>query len=434
MEKVGHHYQKSTLENGVRVVTERIPGSRSVSIGVLVEAGSIDDEAQKSGLAHLTEHMLFQGTGSRSASEIARQMDLGGGLIGGFTTRDYTCYTATVLDDYYTYTLELFGDLLLNSTFPVENLSREKEAILNEIAAGYDNPRERLHERLVGHVWSGKPLGQSITGQPATVKGLSREDLIFFVHTAYLPDRIIVAAAGNVDHDDFVAQVRDGFWRMLGDGLPRQTLLPAFNPGVVIEHHPVSQVYFSIGLPGLTYADPQRYSLYMLNSLLGGGISSRLYRRLREERGLVYDIGSEFFPYRDDGLFVIEGSTMPEYLMAVLAITLNEVRKLVLGEEPVDEEELWKTRLHLRGRHMVATESSHTVMSRLATQESYFKRYLSSEEVLAEIDRVDLAGINSFCQSQLKHALGHTAIAVVGPEAQHHYSVGSVNELLAGLQ
>ena len=434
MKNIGLKYQKTTLENGLRVVTEQIPGMRSVSIGFLIEAGSIDDEAEKSGLAHLTEHMLFQGTSSRSGRDIARQMDLGGGLIGGFTTRDYTCYTATVLDDYYTYILDLFGDLLLNSTFPSESLSREKEAILNEIAASYDDPRERLHERLVGHVWPGKPLGRSITGQPATVKTLNRDDLIYFVHTYYLPDRIIVAAAGNVDHVDFVAQVRDGFWRMLGDGLPHCSTPRSFNPGVAIEYHPVSQVYFAIGFQGVTYADPQRYCQYTLNSLLGGGISSRLYRRVREERGLVYDIGSEIFPYRDDGLFVVEGSTMPEYLMAVLSITLNEVRKLALGEEPIDEEELWKTKMHLRGRHMVATESSHTVMSRLATQESYFQRYLSSEEVLAEIDRIDVATITEFCCSNLKHSLEHPAIAIVGPEMQHHYNTGSVKELLEILQ
>jgi predicted Zn-dependent peptidase len=427
-------YHKTILENGLRVVTENIPGTRSVSIGFLIEAGPVDEAAEKSGLAHLTEHMLFQGTGSRSARDIAHQMDLGGGMIGGFTTRDYTCFTATVLDDYYPYTLDLFSDLLLNSTFPEENLRREKEAILNEIGSSYDQPGTRTHELLIENIWSGQPLGRSIAGQPATVKQLSREDLIYFVHSYYLPDHIIVAAAGNVDHADFVAQVRDGFWRMLGQRAARSLTAHRFNSSVAIENHPVSQVYFSIGMRGLPYNHPDRYAQYMLNSLLGGGISSRLYRRLREERGLVYAIGSEYLPYRDDGLLVIEGSTTAEYLMAVLSITLNEVVRLAGGEEPVSEEELWKTRMQLRGQHLVAAESSSTIMSRLAAQEFYFGRYLSTEEVLDGIERVELKPLNGFCQTRLWQSLPQVAIAIVGPEMSSNYGDVAVNELIDGLR
>jgi predicted Zn-dependent peptidase len=427
-------YQKSILENGLRVITENIPGTRSVSIGFLIEAGPVDEAADQSGLAHLTEHMLFQGTGSRSASEIAHQMDLGGGMIGGFTTRDYTCFTATVLDDYYPYTLDLFSDLLLNSTFPEESLRREKEAILNEIGASFDNPGTRSHELLVENIWPGQPLGRAIAGQPATVKKLSREDLIYFVHRNYLPDRMIVTAAGNLDHADFVAQVRDGFWRMLGQGARRSLTTHHFNSGVVIENHPVSQAYFSFGMQGLPYSHPDRYAQYMLNSLIGGGISSRLYRRLREERGLVYDISSEYLPYRDDGLLVIEGSTTPEYLMAVLSITLNEVLRLASGEEPVSEEEHWKTCMHLRGQHLIAAESSHTIMSRLATQELYFGKYLSTGQVLDGIERVELQSLNDFCRNQLGQALKQPAVAIVGPEMPAHYNDAALYELLDGLR
>ena len=160
----------------------------------------------------------------------------------------------------------------------------------------------------------------------------------------------------------------------------------------------------------------------MLNSLLGGGISSRLYRRLREERGLVYDIGSEYLPYRDDGLLLIEGSTTPEYLTAVLAIILNEAVKLAGGEEPVSEEELWRTRMHIRGQHLIAAESSSTIMSRLATQEFYFGRYLSTEEVLADIERVDGHTLNDFCHDKFLPALTNSALAIVGPEMSQHYN------------
>ena len=437
-------YKKTTLENGIRVVTETMPDVRSIAMGVLIEAGPRNEIPEQSGLAHLAEHVMFQGTSNRDAMEIARVIDVAGGQMGGFTTRDYTCYMATVLDDYRTYALGLLGDMLLNSIFPPENLEREKQAILREIATSRDLPNERAHALLKATAWSGHPLGRPISGRPETVKPLTREDVIYFVHEQYLPERMIIAAAGNVEHDDFVSQARDAFWRMLGQYDPALTFLPfwrrvkgdrpIFKSGIALEHMPVSQVYFSLGLRAHPYAHPDRYALHVISSLLGGGISSRLFRRIREERGLVYDINSEYHAYADDGLLLVEGSTAPEYIMQVLGLTLNELWKLLTGEDPIDEEELLKATMHIRGQHMIASENTNTRMSRLATQELYFGRYIPGEEVLKKIEAVDTRLLERIGNEALTGMPEQMTIAVIGPETPEHYNTTAIEEIVMGFQ
>jgi predicted Zn-dependent peptidase len=347
-----------------------------------------------------------------------------------------------VLDDYRTYALDLLGDILLNSIFPPENLEREKQAILREIATARDLPNERAHALLKASAWNGHALGRPISGRPETVKPLTREDVIYFVHEHYLPDRMIVAAAGNVAHDDFVALARDAFWRMLGQSdiaLPFIPLWrqakegrPIFRSGVELEHMPVSQVYFSLGLRAHPYAHPDRYALHVISSVLGGGISSRLFRKMREERGMVYDIRSAYHAYGDDGLLVVEGSTAPEYFIQVLGLTLAELCRLISGEDPIDEEELWKANMHIRGQHVIAAENTNTRMSRLATQELYFGRHIPGQEVLHHIESVDARALEGLSAGALTEALGRLTIAVVGPEASGLYNASAIEELVHG--
>jgi predicted Zn-dependent peptidase len=423
-------YRRSTLENGIRVVTEAMPAVRSLTLGILVQAGPRDERPEQSGLAHLTEHLLFQGTSTRDAHQIARFMDLAGGQFGGFTTRDYTCYAASVLDEHYPYALDLLGDLFLNATFPAESVEREKAAILCEMEASRDAPAERVHDCLKQAVWPDHALGRPLTGRPDTVRRLTREDVIYFFHKHYVPDQIIIAAAGRVDHDDFVAQAQDSFWRMLGQADPAPAAAPAHRAGVVLEHAPVSQAYFALGVPACPYAHPQRYGLHVLNSLLGGGVSSRLVCRLREERGLVYHIASDYLAYRDAGLLVVEGSTAPENLTAVLSLTLAELGRLAAGDEPVSEDELWRAGMHMRRQHLLAGEVTATRLSRLGTQELYFGRYLPAAEILAAIEAVDRPALERLAAEVLLPALPQATIAVVGPEAPDHYGPAALGALL----
>ncbi len=422
-------YRKSTLENGIRVVTETMSEHRSISMGILVDAGPFDEAPEQSGLAHLVEHAMFCGTSSRNATQIARLMDEAGGHLGAFTARDFTCYSATVLDDYFTYALDLLGDILLNSIFPPDSLEREKTAIFREIESASDMPSERAHDLLKAFTWSDHPLGRSIAGRAETITPLTREDVIYYVHEHYSPDRIIVAAAGNVDHEDFVAQVRDAFWRMIGNSLPIAKTPPVFHPGVVLENMPVSQVYFSLGIRACPYADPGRYGMHVLNNILGGGISSRLFRRVRESRGLVYHLSSEYHAYRDDGMLMVEGCAAPDSILQVLELVFDELWKLISANEPVDEEELWKAKMHLCGQHLISGENTSTRMNRLASQELYFGRYMPDEEILAQIDAIQPKKLRSLTDEVLHDAFSQTAVAVVGPEAPGHYQLLSIQRL-----
>lgn len=416
-------YQKSILENGIRVVTDSMPSVRSIAIGVIVDTGQSDQQLHENGVAHMVEHMMFQGTSSRDSLQIARFMDEAGGRIGGFTTRDYTCYTATVLDDYCTFAMDLLGDILLNSLFLSDDIEIEKKAILREIDAIYDMPAKRVDTLLKEHIWAGHRLGRPVAGKTETIHGMTREDIIYYFHTHYLPDRFIVAAAGNINHEDFVAQVRDAFWRMLGEAGPVPGVPLEYHPGVTVAHQPVSQAYFSIGIPAYSYAHPDRYGLHILNKILGDGISSRLFRCIREDQGLVYDIGSEYHAYRDGGLLVIEGSTQPELFQKVLRQTLFVISQLLTGWDPVQAEELHRAKNQIIGQHFIAAEDTNTRMSRLATQELYFGRRISTGEIAEKIGAVDVGCLENIAQQSLVKNLSRMAVAVVGPEVLDGYEV-----------
>ena len=244
---------------------------------------------------------------------------------------------------------------------------------------------------------------------------MSRRDVIYFVHEHYLPDRIIVSAAGNLIHEDFVAQVRDAYWRLIGQSRQIERTPPEYRSGLTLEYMPVSQSYFSMGIRARSYTDPDRYYMHILNNILGGGISSRLFRRLREEHGIVYHINSEYHAYRDDGMLVVEGCTAPEKILTVLEMIYDEIGRLTTAE-PIGEEELWKAKMHIRGQHLISGESTNIRMNRLAVQELYFGRHLLEEDIITAIDTVDIRKLQLFAEEFLHEALDQAAIAVVGPE------------------
>jgi predicted Zn-dependent peptidase len=422
-------YRKTTLDNGIRVITEEMPGVRSVAMGLVVEAGMRNDPCQKNGLAHLVEHLMFQGTYSRDSLQIAHFMDEAGGRIGGYTAREYTCYSATVLDDYRTFALDLLGDILLNSIFLSEDIEREKETILREIDAFYDLPDNRTDALLKSYTWAGHPLGRPITGKYDTVSGITRADIVDYVKTYYQPDRLIIAAAGSLEHEDLVAQVMDAFWCMKKDAYrrmaspPRQgrDCPPKYQPGIAVEYKPVSQVYFSIGIRAPHYSHPDRYALHILNKIIGDGISARLFRRIRDDQGLVYQIGSEYQAFRDGGLLIVRGSTKPASFQQVLDQALTVMLRLIMGDDPVQAEELRRAKNQIKGQHLIAAEDTNTRMCRLATQEFYFGRHISTREITEQIEAVDIAKLEDITQNVLAGHLSAMAIAIVGPRWNKRY-------------
>ena len=396
----GARYARTVLENGVRVVTEAIPGVRSVSIGVMVDCGTKDEEPGQAGLAHLAEHLLFQGTSSRDVLQIARQIE-GFGHAGGLTTRDYTCYYASTLDDYQFHALDLLGDVLLNSTFPEACVARECRVILSEMERCWDMPAQHVHDLAKANALPGQALGRPIIGTAEAIARHTREDVIYFLQRHYTPDRIVVAAAGHLDHGDFAAQTRDAFWRLFGQSHAAPPRAALFSGGVTVEATNSAQTYFCLLVPAPEYAGAARYAVHLVAWILGGGISSRLYRRLRDEAGLVYEIEADYQAYRDGGVISIEGSTSPDLLEEVIASVWSTVVGLFSGSDPIGHEELWRAKTHLRIQHSISSEDVHTRMSRLATQELYFGRWLDAGSILESIDGVDLDEMETAIRDRL---------------------------------
>ena len=422
----GSQLAKSTLENGVRIVTESIPGARSVSIGVVVECGSRDENPDEAGLAHLCEHLVFQGTSNRDSRELARQMDAVGGSIGAFTTHDYTCYYATVQDEYSFHALDLMGDILLNPIFPEDELEREKNCVGREIEGNLDHPMGRAQQLLMETIWPDHPLGRPVAGTMDHVRRHTRDDLIYFFHRHYVPERMIVAAAGNLEHEDFVAQARDVFWRVLGEKSLLPPRAPAFTPGFLHEVSASHQAYISIGLEAPTFANPDRYAFHVLNRVLGEGLHSRLFQKLREQSGLFYDVGSDYIAYRDAGLLRIELATEPAQQREALQAVIETVAGLASWDQPVDEDELWRAKLQLKSQYLIASEVVHTRMSRLASQEVYFASPFETGAIPDAIESVDMATLRRLAEQHLWQSLANLTAVVISPAPSARGSKQSV--------
>lgn len=422
----------SVLENGIRVVTQKVETLKSIALGFLFSAGPGDEDSGKSGVAHLTEHLIFGGTKQRNAEEIARLMDASGGRIHGLTTRDYTCYSTVVLDDYRTYSLDLFSDILLNSSFSEQAVSSEKETVRHELASMDDRPDVLAHDRLKALIWKDHHLGRAIGGTTTSVAALERDDVLKFYNDHYRPQRLIIAAAGNVDHEDMLANIRDGFWSMEPGGAEQAEPQPArYHSGVSVATRELSHVYFCLGLRAACYTSDERYSLHLLTGILGGGLSSRLFRRLRQQEHLVYDVQAEYQAYRDDGLLVIEGATAPDLLEEVITAILTELSGIAEGDCPITEDELWIARMQLRAQHMIGLENSHSCMSSLITQALYFNTHIPSGEIVAELESIDLDRMGPRATQILRQGLAESALSVVGPFNEPERTHEQFSHLLA---
>lgn len=408
-------FESTTLDNGVRVVTERLPASRAISAGVLVDCGARHESPHENGLAHFCEHLLFQGTSNRDAQQIARQIDLVGGRVGAFTTRDYTCFVASVMQDYAYHALDLMGDLLMNSTFPERALASERAAILQEIERQADQPETHLEQSLKSAIWQGHALGRPVSGTVERVSRFSREDLIYFHHQHYVPGRLIIAGAGNVEHEQFVTQVHDCFWRLRGGNQPAPNLAPEWHATEQLEVAQLRQVYFSLAWPAPPYASEDRYRLHVLTGVLGQGLSSRLFSELRERRGLVYEIQAEYQAYGSTGIFLIQGSTAPEHLEEVVTRIMESLENLCNGSAAIGEEEVWLTGTRLRNSLMLTAADEHAAMTRLALQQHYFDAPISAEEILSQLDAVQADALGELVEDWMKPALGRMALGVLGP-------------------
>jgi predicted Zn-dependent peptidase len=387
---------KTVLHNGVRVISENIPHAYSVSIGIWVANGSRHERRESNGVAHFIEHLLFKGTERRSALDIAREIDSVGGILNAFTSREFVCYYAKVLDSFLPKAVDLLSDIFLNSVFDAEEIEKERKVILQEISMMEDTPDDYIHDLFSQSMWQGHPLGMPIIGTEESVGKLSRSDIIAYRDNSYHAEDIIITAAGKVDHEELLRLFRDMCDRVPAGARKKVTNRPRYSKKVAVIEKELEQVHFCLGFKGLPQDHEDRYAAHVLNTVLGGSMSSRLFQEVREKQGLAYAIYSYMAAHSDAGALTVYAGTSHERLAEVIEITLREFRRL--KTEPVSRIEVDSAKEQLKGNILLSLESSDNRMSKLAKNEIYFGCYQPLQELIEGFDRVTAENLQSLCE------------------------------------
>ena len=399
--------KKTTLNNGIRVITERIPYASSVSIGIWVANGSRHERRESNGVAHFIEHLLFKGTDRRSSLDIAREIDSVGGVLNAFTSREYVCYYAKVLDKFLPNAVDLLTDIFLHSTFDAEEIEKERRVVLQEINMMEDTPDDLIHDLFHQHFWKGHPLGMSILGDAESVTGLSRDAIIGYKDEMYRADDIIVTAAGNLAHDKLVLLLEEHLQGVAPGNGRTESAAPVYQRRIEFVEKDLEQVHVCLGLKGVQQSHPQRYDAFIMNAILGGSMSSRLFQEVREKSGLAYSVYSYIASHADAGSLVVYAGASPENTAQLLEIMLREIGRF--KTEPVPVEQLDGAREQLKGNLLLSLESSDNRMSRLAKNEIYFGTPLPLSEIMEGFDRVTSESI----QKLAVEILDNSALALV---------------------
>ena len=390
--------ETSTLGNGLRVITEVMTHVRSISVGVWVGSGSRREAPEQNGISHFIEHMLFKGTTSRSAEDIARSVDSIGGNLDAFTSKELVCFNTKVLDQHLPQAFDVLADLVLHPTFREDDIEKEKGVILEEIKMEEDSPDYLVHEIFSANFWKDHALGKPILGTPQSVRRFDSPMVRDFYNAVYTPANIVITAAGNLTHAGLLALVKQHF-----DGLPKGPEAPTQDvPGTharisLRNKKSLEQVHLCMGVPSYPLPHEERFACYVLNTLLGGGMSSRLFQNIRERQGLAYSVFSELNPYRDTGCLSIYAGTSAESAPKVVEAVLKEFS--ALKQETVADEELRRAKDHLKGSLMLGLESTGSRMSNLARQEMYFGRFFTLDELLESIEVVTTEDVRRIAQT-----------------------------------
>src|SRR5579875_3018166 len=403
--------ERVRLSNGIRIVTESMPYVRSVSLGIWVGSGSRAERGPENGISHFLEHMVFKGTKNRSAEDIARSVDSVGGGLDAFTSKELVSFNTKVLDEHLPIALDVLADLVLNPLFRESDIEKEKGVILEEIKMEADQPEFVLHETFISNFWKGHGLGKPILGTKETVKKFGQEMLLDYYNRVYSPANILITAAGNLDHEEIVNLVRDKFADFRGSGvLPADSVPKTHAPMVMKKKDSLEQVHIAMGVPAYPLAHELRFPLYVLNTVVGGGMSSRLFQNIREKQGLAYAVYSELNLFSDTGCFTVYAGTAVETAKQVVDSVIQEFRQL--KEELIGEDELRRAKDHLKGSLMLSLESTSSRMSNLARQELYFKRFMSLDEMLDSIEAVKRDEVQMVAQECFGH--DNVALAILG--------------------
>jgi predicted Zn-dependent peptidase len=387
---------KTVLHNGIRVISENIPHAYSVSIGIWVANGSRHERRESNGVAHFIEHLLFKGTERRSALDIAREIDSVGGVLNAFTSREYVCYYAKVLDKFLPKAADLLSDIFLNSVFNPEEIEKERKVILQEISMLEDTPDDYIHDLFSQNLWQGHSLGMPIIGNEKSVGSLTRDFIVGYRDDRYRAEDIIITAAGKVDHQELLRLFAEMSERIPAGSGKKAARRPSYKKKVTVVEKELEQVHLCLGLKALPQDHEDRFAAHILNTILGGGMSSRLFQEVREKQGLVYAIYSYMGAHSDAGSLAVYAGTGHERLAEVIDITLREFRKL--KTDTVSQVELDSAKEQLKGNILLSLESSDNRMSKLAKNEIFFGCYQSLEEIMDNFDRVTARCLQGLCE------------------------------------
>ncbi len=404
-------FRKSTLSNGIRVVSETLPKSRSLSIGVWVKVGSRHETKNLGGISHFIEHLFFKGTEKRSARDIAIEMDSVGGEMNAFTSQEMTTYYVKVLDEHLPKAINLLSDILLHSRFDVEEMEKERRVILEEIKGVEDTPSDYIHELLAGTVWPDNPLGRPILGTKETIGALTRDDIITYIEQYYSPKEIVISVAGNFEHAGLVDLLEASFGALSRPGLRKQETAPTFMRDVQVKEKQLEQAQVCIGCKGLQYTHEDRYGVYALSNVLGSSMSSRLFQEIREQRGLAYSVFSYLMAYRDTGMFAVYAGTDAANTPEVIRLVLKEFTRI--KQEGITHAEEERVKNQLKGNLVLSLESSNSHMTRIARQEIYFRKHFSVEDIIKNVEKITREQIQELANRLF--VSDNISLAVLGP-------------------
>ncbi len=404
-------FNKTVLDNGVRIISERLDHLRSVSLSIWVNTGSRDEEKEKNGITHFVEHMLFRGTRNRTGLEIAKELDAIGGLSNAFTGKEHTCFHARVLDKHFRPLAEILSDIYLNSIFAPEDMERERQVILQEVNMVEDTPDDNIHVLFNREFWRDHPMGMSILGTGETVSAIDKKDIMKYFGECYGPERVLIVAAGNVDHEEMVSYFRPLFETLEERASDCKRRVPLSRDTVSVYFKDLEQVHLCLGGEAPSLRSDDRYTCAILNTLLGGNMSSRLFQEIREKKGLAYCVYSYVSSYIDTGLLGIYMATDRESVDPALETVQHEIKKIKRGELASAEVDAAKE--HLMGGVYLASESSDNRMMRVAKNELIFERYISSEELVSSLAKVSVDDVIEVADRIFQD--GGVSLAALGP-------------------
>ena len=403
-------FKKIHLENGIPVVMEQIKDVRSVALGIWVKVGSRNELPEKNGIAHFLEHMFFKGTQKRSAKDIAIDTDSIGGDLNAFTSRENTTFYIKVLDEYFEKGNELLADIFLHSAFPENDVEKEKGIIKEEIKMVEDTPDDYIHDLFNLAIWGDEGIGQGVLGKRSTIKTFKREDLLSHIKKYYGTKDTVIACAGNFEFDKLIDMLNHSFGSLRRGSEPGKGKSPVFNNRVTVHNKELSEAHICIGVEGITVASDDRYVLFLLNTILGAGVSSRLFQEIREKRGLTYSIYSYISSYLDTGLWAVYAGTGRKRVAQVMELIVKEMRELA---DNMTEIELERAKAQLKGNLILGLESTSSRMQNIARQEIYYGKYFSPSELIKDINAVDLKRVKELSKRLMSQ--NAFAVTVLGP-------------------